>query len=101
VPITLTTNRPQLSPLESLIDHLSNIATAVLSYSAQHCNSLPSIADASSSLKPADIALLTTTIGQVFVKHKVQKLFGIILLHNHFFLDKNKILVNIRSVAVP
>jgi hypothetical protein len=87
--------------LKSLIDHLSNIATAVLPYSVQHYNSLPSIADAGSSLKPADIALLTTTIKQVFVKHKVQKLFGIILLHNHFSLDKNKILVNIGSVAVP
>jgi len=101
VPITPTTNRPQLSPLKSLIGHLSNMATAVLPYSTQHYNSLPSIADAGRSLKPADIALLTTTIGQVFVKHKVQKLFGIILLHNHFSLDENEILVNIGSVAVP
>jgi hypothetical protein len=77
------------------------MATAVLPYSAQHYNSLPNIADAGSSLKPADIALLTTTIGQVFVKHKVQKLFGIILLHNHFSLDENEILVNMGSVAVP
>ena len=77
------------------------MATAVLAYSAQHYNSLPSIADASRSLKPADIALLTTTIGQVFVKHKVQKLFSIILLHNHFSLDENEILVNYESVAVP
>jgi hypothetical protein len=87
--------------LKSLIDYLSNMATAVLLYSVQHYNSLPSIADAGSSLKPADIALLTTTIGQVFVKHKVQKLFGIILLHNYFSLDENEILVNIGSVAVP
>lgn len=101
VPITVTTNRPQLQPLKSLIGHLSHMATAVLPYSAQHYNSLPSIADAGRSLKPAEIALLTTTIGQVFVKHKVQKLFGIILLHNHFSLDENEILVNIGSVAVP
>ena len=77
------------------------MATAVLSYSAQHYNSLPSIVDADRNLKPVDIALLTTTIGQVFVKHKVQKLFGIILLHNHFSLDSDEILVNIASVAVP
>lgn len=77
------------------------MATAVLPYSAQHYNSLPNIADAGISLKPADIALLTTTIGEVFVKHGVQKLFGITLLHNHFTLDTNEMLVNIGSVAVP
>lgn len=37
----------------------------------------------------------------MFVKHKVQKLFGIILLHNRFSLSENEILVNIGSVAVP
>lgn len=85
----------------SSIDHLSDMATAVLSYSVEHYNSLPSIADAGISLQPADISLLTTMIGQVFVKHEVQNLFGIILLHNHFSLDENEILVNIGSVAVP
>ena len=77
------------------------MATAVLSYNAQHYNSLPSIADAGTNLKPEDIALLTLTIGQVFVKHKVQNLFGVILLHNHFSLDADEMLVNIGSVAVP
>jgi hypothetical protein len=57
------------------------MATAVLPSSVQHYNSLPSIMDTDS--KPADIAPLTTTIRQVFVKHKVQKLFGINLLHSH------------------
>jgi hypothetical protein len=77
------------------------MATAVLPYSTQYYNFLPRIADAGSSLKPAEIALLTTIIGQVFVKHKVQKLFGIILLHNHFSLNENEILVKIGTVAVP
>lgn len=84
-----------------MIDHYGDMDTAVLSYSVQHYNSLPSIMDAGINLTPADIALLTTTIGLVFVKHEVQKLFGIILLHNHFSLDENEILVNIGSVAVP
>ncbi len=101
MPTTPTTNRPQLLRLKSLIGHLSNMATAVLPYSAQHYNSLPSIADAGSSFKPAYIALLTTTIGQVLVKHKVQKFFSIILLHNYLSLDENEILVNHGSVAVP
>jgi hypothetical protein len=39
-------------------------------------------------------------IRQVFVKHKVQKLFNIILLYNYFSFNKNKILVNIKSVVV-
>lgn len=77
------------------------MATAVLSYDAQNYDSLPSIADAGTDLKPADIALLTSTIGQVFVKHEVQNLFGIILLHSHFSLDADEMLVNIGSVAVP
>ena len=77
------------------------MATAVLSYNAQHYNSLPSIADAGTNLRPADIALLTSTIGPVFVKHDIQKLFGMTLLHNHFSLDADEILVNIGSVAVP
>ena len=77
------------------------MATAVLSYNAQNYNSLPSIANAGTDLKPADIALLTSTIGQVFVKHEVQNLFGIILLHNHFSLDADEMLVNIGSMAVP
>lgn len=77
------------------------MATAILPYSIHHYNSLPNITDAGTSLKPADVAHLTTTIGKVFIKHNVQKLFGIILLHNHFSLDENEILVNIGSVAVP
>ena len=77
------------------------MATAILPYTVQPYNSLPSIMDAGSNFKPADIALLTTTIGQVFVKHEVQKFFGIVLLHNHFSLDENEMLVNIGSVAVP
>lgn len=76
------------------------MATAVLSYNAQNYNSLPSIADAGTDLKPADISLLSSTVRQVFVKYKVQKLFGIILLHNYFSLDTDEILVNIRSVAI-
>lgn len=77
------------------------MATAVLPYSVQRYNSLPNIADAGINLTSADIALLTTTIGQVFVKYEVQYLFGIILLQNHFSLDESEILVNVGSVAVP
>ena len=77
------------------------MATAVLAYNVQQYNSLPNIEDAGINLTSADIALLTTTIGQVFVKHGVQELFGITLLHNHFPLNADEILVNIGSVAVP
>jgi hypothetical protein len=77
------------------------MATTVLLYSAQHYNSSPNIEDAGASFKPADIALLTTTIGQMFIKHNVQKLFGIILLHNYFSLNEDEILGNIRSMATP
>lgn len=75
--------------------------TTILSYSTQHYNSLPSIEDAGTTFTPADVALLTTTIGQLFIEHKVEKFFVIILLHNHFYLDEDERLVNFGSVAVP
>lgn len=77
------------------------MGTVVLPYSAQHYNSLPGIEDAGSGLKPSDIEQLTAAVGNVFVKHQVQSLFGIILLHNHFPLDEDEMLVNIGSVAIP
>ncbi|KUJ11613.1 uncharacterized protein LY89DRAFT_674189 [Mollisia scopiformis] len=77
---------------------MSNI---VLPYSAHHYNSLPDIMDASLNFKPTDATFLTTIIGQLFVKHQVQKHFGIILLHKHFPLDENEKLVNCQAVAVP
>jgi hypothetical protein len=77
------------------------MATTALPYSAQHYNSLLNIEDASNNFTPADIALLTTAIGQVFIKHNVQRLFGITLLHSHFSLDENEILLNTESSAVP
>jgi hypothetical protein len=77
------------------------MSTKILPYTSQHYNSLPSIAEAGSSLTPTDIALLTSTIGQVCIKHNVQKYFGITLLHNHFPLSDNEMLVSIGSVAVP
>ncbi|KYK59810.1 hypothetical protein DCS_00944 [Drechmeria coniospora] len=75
--------------------------TSVLPYSPQHYSSLPSIEDASETLTSDAVALLTSAIGHVFVKHQVQKLFGIVLLHNHFTLKDDEILVNFGSVAVP
>lgn len=80
---------------------IDNMALSVLPYSTHDYNSLPNIMDAGNNLKSSDIDLLTKEIGQVFIKHGVEKLFGIILLHNHFSLEEDEMLVNIGSVAVP
>ncbi|KAI1076823.1 hypothetical protein F5B20DRAFT_593843 [Whalleya microplaca] len=77
------------------------MTTAVLPYSVQHYNSLPDIEDAGNNLKPEDISLLTTAIGQVFIGHKVQKLFGLTLLYNNFPLDEDEMLVNTGDVSIP
>ena len=80
---------------------LASMGTAIVPYPAQHYNSLPTIEDTGSSLKPPDIEQLAATVGQVFAKHQFWSFFRLILLYNHFSLDQDQILVNTGSVAIP
>ncbi|KAL8724399.1 MAG: hypothetical protein Q9166_007970, partial [cf. Caloplaca sp. 2 TL-2023] len=78
------------------------MALQVLPYSVEHHNSLPELGVAKEQFDSAKVLdILCTKIGQVFVKHHVQNILGVTLLHNHFFLNPYEILVNIDSVAVP
>lgn len=60
----------------------------------QHYGSLPPILRAGHNAEPSGaIEALQSVIGNVFVKHGVDKELGIILLHNHFDLSPPEILV--------
>ena len=74
----------------------------VLPYSVEHYNSLPELGDAKQEFDAANVFnILYTEIGSIFIKHQVQDILGITLLHNHFPLDPNEMLVTFNSVAVP
>ncbi|KAJ9137753.1 hypothetical protein NKR23_g9013 [Pleurostoma richardsiae] len=77
------------------------MATAILPYSAQHYNSLPSIQDAGRSLTPSELEELPAAVGGIFVRHAVQDRFGLILLHNHFPVEADEMLVSFGNVALP
>lgn len=77
------------------------MATEILFYSSTCFNSLPTIEDAYMDLSNRDQDRLFSDIGKIFVEHKVEGLFGLSLLHNHFLLEENEILVNIGPVSVP
>lgn len=78
------------------------MAVSVLPYSVEHYNSLPELQVAKSQFESARAAtVLFTDIGKSIVKHHVENMLGVALLHNHFFLESHEMLVNVDSVAVP
>ena len=77
------------------------MAITFLPYSVHHYNSLPELEEAETHFKSAESDLLFDKIGRVFIKHHVENRFGVVLLHNHFFLENNEILVNIGNATVP
>ncbi|KAK4242747.1 hypothetical protein C8A03DRAFT_28977 [Achaetomium macrosporum] len=78
------------------------MAVALLPYAPHHYDSLPPVLEAGRNAEPSGtIAALSSIIGNLFVKHDMHRDFGIILLHNHFELDKAEILVQFGNAAVP
>ena len=77
------------------------MAATFLPYSVHHYNSLPGLEEAETRFKSAESEILFDKIGQVFIKHHVENRFGAVLLHNHFFLKDNEILVNVGNATVP
>ena len=78
------------------------MAVPNLPYSVEYHNSLPDIADAKIQFDSLDAdKILFTDIGRAFVKHHVEIMLGVVLLHNHFLLAQDEILVNVGPVAVP
>jgi hypothetical protein len=64
--------------------------TEVISY-----NNLPSICDASSSFRRVGGRKILYDLQDVFVKHNMCEKYGVILLHRHFKLDENEIIIEI------
>ncbi|KAL8824745.1 MAG: hypothetical protein Q9170_008056 [Blastenia crenularia] len=78
------------------------MALQVLPYSVEHYNSLPELEDAKKHSDSANVPdILYTEIGAVFIRHHVETTLGMILLHNHFFLEPNEMLVAFQSTAYP
>lgn len=78
------------------------MSVALLEYNPKHYNTLPPVLQAGRNAESSGaINALESVIGNVFVKHGVDKELGIILLHNHFDLSPTEILVQFGNSAVP
>ncbi|KAF2261487.1 hypothetical protein CC78DRAFT_607690 [Lojkania enalia] len=65
-------------------------------------NTLPSLRQASEEFKKLDaIKSVVGPIRDLFLKHKVNKQFGIVLLHKHFPIQPTKRLVDYRNISSP
>lgn len=74
----------------------------VLPYDFKNYNSLPELSVAKAQFEAARVSeILFAEIGMAFVKHHVESTLGVTLLHNHFLLEPDEMLVNISSTAVP
>lgn len=71
-------------------------------YTAADYNTIPDIMDSAEQFKEANASgLLMQEIGQAFLKHQVMSTFGVALVHRHFDLAQQEMLVNLGNVAVP
>ncbi|OAA55846.1 hypothetical protein SPI_08053 [Niveomyces insectorum RCEF 264] len=78
------------------------MSVVLLEYKPKHYDTLPPVLEAGRNAEPSGaIDALESSIGDVFIKHGVEKEFGIILLHNHFALAPTEILVQFGNSAVP
>ncbi|KAL8957737.1 MAG: hypothetical protein Q9193_005068 [Seirophora villosa] len=79
------------------------MALQILPYSVDHYNSLPELGVAKEQFDSTQVLdVLFTEIRGIFLKHHVENTFGIALLHNHFLLEPNEMLVHISdSAALP
>lgn len=78
------------------------MAVPTLPYSVEYHNSLLDLDDAKTQLDLVDDPkILFTDTGRAFLKHHVENMLGIVLLHHHFLLAQDEMLVNVGPVAVP
>jgi len=72
------------------------------SYDPETYQRLPSISDAVVKFDSIDgDSLISTTVQALFLSHKMDRTFGLILLHRHFDLDENERLVEYGGTSVP
>ncbi|KAI0112048.1 hypothetical protein GGR51DRAFT_557229 [Nemania sp. FL0031] len=73
-----------------------------LPYSHKHYDSLLDIMDAAHALAASGgITNLTSSIGRIFIKHSVENVLGLILLHRHFDMKPTEMLVRFGNVSIP
>lgn len=78
------------------------MAIPILPYSVEHYNSLPELCEAKAQFKSLGASeILSTEIGPVLVRHHVENILDVVLLHNHFLLSQNEKLISISSIAIP
>lgn len=78
------------------------MAIPILPYSVEHYNSLPELCEAEDQFKSSGASeILFTEIGPALVRHHVENILGVVLLHNHFLLNQNEKLVDVGHVAIP
>ena len=47
------------------------------------------------------VDIISNTIRELFLKHGMDRVFGLSFLHHHFDLDSNELLVEYRGTSVP
>jgi hypothetical protein len=78
------------------------MAIPILPYSVEHYNSLPELRKAKDQFKSSGASeILFAEIGPALVRHHIENILGVVLLHNHFLLSQNEKLIDVGSVAVP
>lgn len=98
------------SELQSLICSLNNslsilqqvvMTIAILLYAVEYYNSLLELHVTKDQFEFKRVSkILFLKIEWVFLKHHVEHILSVILLHNHFLLNFDEILVNVDSVAI-
>lgn len=74
---------------------------AVSSYSTSTFNNLPKLREAGEDFNAKDGNDLVTRFRDLFLQHKMERVFGLRLLHRHFDLFPNERLVEYRGTSVP
>ncbi|KAL9094259.1 MAG: hypothetical protein Q9165_003399 [Trypethelium subeluteriae] len=74
----------------------------LVAYTVEHYNSLPELRLAKGYFEATHASkVLFEELAVTFVQYGVQDEIGVTLLHNHFLMEPNEMLVNIGSVAIP
>lgn len=99
------------SELQSLICSLNNslsilqqvvMTIAILPYAVEHYNFLLELRVTKDQFESGRASkILFSEIERAFLKHHVEHILSVILLHNHFLLNLDEMLVNVDSVAIP
>lgn len=88
--------------MPNLSDLVTMATLTASAYSHEHYDSLPDIIDAVKALTSTSaLEELTSSIGAIFVKHGLENVFGLTLLHRHFDMEPTEMLVAFGNVSVP